>query len=74
MAIERVDKFDIMRLAQGNTVSDIRNSKDKLQETEMAVAIIDKKLCVKIGNEIYSVQMQLETTRFEEFFVGDKDA
>lgn len=60
MAIERIDKFDIVKVAFGNSLSEIINNKSKMQENEIAVAITEKKICVKIGNEIYSTQLTLE--------------
>ncbi|MGL5594115.1 MAG: hypothetical protein ACRDDH_09290 [Cetobacterium sp.] len=73
MSIERIDKFDFIRIAYANTVKEIRDNKDKLQETELAIAISDKRLCVKIGNDIYSVPLTLEdaaTLDDADFVVG----
>lgn len=58
MAIERVDKFDFMLLATANSVSEIKANMSKLQENEAVIALVDKKLVIRIGGKLYATDLQ----------------
>ncbi|MGL5709254.1 MAG: hypothetical protein ACRCX2_18170 [Paraclostridium sp.] len=57
MSMDRVSKFDFMLLTTANTVNEIKLNKDKLQENEAVIALLEKKLVIKIGNKLYSTQL-----------------
>ena len=57
MAINRVDKYDYMLLATVNTVVEAKSMIDKIQENEQVIALIDKKLIIKIGGKLYAIPL-----------------
>ncbi|MGL5714405.1 MAG: hypothetical protein ACRCX2_15405 [Paraclostridium sp.] len=60
MSIQRTDKHDFILLTTANTVNEIKLNKDKLQENEAVIALLEKKLVIKIGNKLYSTQLIAE--------------
>ena len=57
MAINRVDKYDYMLLATVNTVVEAKSMVDKIQENEQVIALIDKKILIKIGGKLYAIPL-----------------
>lgn len=55
MAINRVDKFDYIKLAYANSLSDIKSKIDEIQEKECIIAVSEKKLVVKIEGKLFSI-------------------
>lgn len=60
MAISRIDTFDTMRLTVALTRASIFSKIDELADREQVVCLEDKKVYIKINNELYSTQLQKE--------------
>lgn len=54
---ERINKYDIVKVATANDTNEIKANIVKIQDGELILTVVDKKLCVKIGGKIYSVQL-----------------
>lgn len=60
MAISRIDTFDTMRLTVALTRAAIFSKIDELADKEQVVCMEDKKIYIKLGNELYSTPLTKE--------------
>lgn len=59
MSIQRVDKFDIQKLATAQTVAEAKANLNKLEENELIIILIDKKLGIKVAGQLYLIPLEV---------------
>lgn len=58
MSIQRVDKFDYVKLAYADSLALIKSSIDNISENECVIAKNEKVLVIKINGKLYSTQLE----------------
>ncbi|MGL5313722.1 MAG: hypothetical protein ACRC92_10780 [Peptostreptococcaceae bacterium] len=59
MSIQRVDKFDIQKLATAQTVAEAKANLNKLEENELIIILTEHKLGVKIAGQLYLIPLEV---------------
>jgi hypothetical protein len=60
MSLERVEKYDIIKVTYASDVEEVKKNIDKLNLFEPVFTTLDKKLCIKTTEGLFSVQLTKE--------------